>query len=143
MPPGQLNPDEIAELGIRRRRIRERYDLTIPQIDYQEGVAKREHGRNLSTLTKKYDRLRERLPWRYAARGVLHSGIYGRGLQEYATDRNMATTQLGERLQDQASGFALARQQALRLREMGLQDINELEAARIASVASMLQDSGF
>lgn len=139
---GELDPNQIAELNISRRRIRERFDLGNQQLDWQSQVATREHGRGLGDLAELYRRSREGVQYNAAARGISNSGIYARGLHELGSNLGRNVSNLQGRLQDSLQGFDLARQQLTTQRASGLSDIDEIESARIQAVAAALRAAG-
>jgi hypothetical protein len=138
----ELTPEQLADLNIRRRQIRERSNLGNAQQDYLFQSAHKEYGRNLNDIMYAYARAREKLPYSFARRGLLNSGIYAKNLAYQNQDVQKAVTDLSGRTQDQLQGYLLAKQQLGQVTTGGLQDIDELQTSRIATVAAALRQAG-
>lgn len=90
-------------------------------------------------LARQLSRSRQQLPGMYAQRGLLRSGIYGRGLGEFEEGRMMAESR-------QERGFNQRRQALMNAlgesdinRAMQLANIDLQEAQRRSAIAAMLQ----
>lgn len=90
-------------------------------------------------LARQLTRSRQELPAMYAGRGLLRSGIYGRGLGEFEQGRMMAEAR-------QERGFGSRRQDLMSAlsqfdinRAMALANIDLQEAQRRSAIAAMLQ----
>ena len=90
-------------------------------------------------LARQLTRSRQELPAMYAGRGLLRSGIYGRGLGEFEQGRMMAESRqergFGQRRQDLISALS----QFDINRAMQLANIDLQEAQRRSAIAAMLQ----
>jgi transposase len=90
-------------------------------------------------LARQLGRARQQLPGQYAQRGLLRSGIYGRGLGEFEEGRMMAESRqergFGQRRQDLISALS----QFDINRAMSLANIDLQEAQRRSAIAAMLQ----
>ncbi len=130
-----LTPDVMADLRIRRRQVNERYNLGTAQMDWQSRQAQLESGRAMRDITEGYGRARERVPYGYASRGLLNSGLYSRGLWDLGKQFANQVTDTQGRLQGTLEGFNLAKEQLARMRTGGLSDLDEMETARLAMQA--------
>lgn len=90
-------------------------------------------------LASQLRRARQQLPGQYAGRGLLRSGIYGRGLGEFEQGRMTAEARqergFGQRRQDLISALS----QFDINRAMALANIDLQEAQRRSAIAAMLQ----
>lgn len=85
LPPAEANAYENQ-----RRRARDTYEGTLAGITQQRGDAAAGNAWNVGELTRRWDKIRTRLPGQYIARGLQNSGIQKRGMGEYAVARNAA-----------------------------------------------------
>lgn len=139
---GELNAAEIADLGSRRRQIRERHDIGQAQNAFNQQVALREGGRGSASLVDQYNKAREQIPYSFAARGLSNSGLKARGIFDLNKAVGQQATDLQGRLQDQLQGLSLVGQQLTTVQNGGLRDIDEMEAGRISAVAAALRAAG-
>ena len=102
--------DEQASWRRQRRQSNEGFSQAIAGIDLQRTQAAQKYGSDKGKLTREFDDMRMRLPGGFAKRGMLNSGLYGRGLQDYGKARTQGFGDLDQALNQQ---FAqLAQQQA-------------------------------
>lgn len=101
-------------------------------LNVQQTQARRDLARQLT-------RARQQLPGMYAGRGLLRSGIYGRGLGEFEEGRMMAEARqerdFGQRRQDLMAALS----QFDTNRAIALANIDLQEAQRRSAIAAMLQ----
>jgi hypothetical protein len=134
-----MSPEEIASFQARRQGVRQRYAAQGARRMFDQGQAQMQFDRGMSRLNTGWDRRRESLPNDFLRRGMMNSGVYQRGLQNYAGDRqNDVADQITAFQQRQAEfGFQQAGQ------EMDLQsqldDIDMAERVRRAELASQLR----
>lgn len=139
----ELNPEEINYYATRRRQVTDTHNLGQAQNTYQQGAMGRDLERTTGDLAYQYGQMRDKAPWGYAARGLLNSGIYQKGLYDlqqsgYVRPLNNITSQY----QDQLGALQLASQQLGQVQSGALSDVDEAEKARIAAVAASLRGAG-
>lgn len=115
------------------------YQQNLAQNAAQMQSLNVEQTRAQRDLTRQLNRARQQLPGQYAGRGLLRSGIYGRGLGEFEENRLMAESRqegaFGQRRQDLISALS----QFDINRAMSLANIDLQEAQRRSAIAAMLQ----
>lgn len=139
MADALLNPEELSYFRTARRRVQDTYGLGAAQNAYEQGAASNAYARSLGDLTRQFDQVRSKLPWNYAGRGMLNSGLYQKGLADYGQDRLRSFGNLRGSYEDQMGGFNLAAQQLAAVKTAGASDIEEQEQSRVASIAAMLR----
>lgn len=139
MAESLLDAESLGHFRSARRRVQDTYDLGTAQNNYQRQVAGSQYGRSLGDLTRQFDQIRTKMPWGAARRGMLNSGLYQRQLGEYGADRVRAFSNLRGVYDDQLGGLNLADSQLSSVRTGALNDIEEQQRNRIASVAAMLR----
>jgi len=101
-------------------------------LNVQQMQARRDLARQLNSS-------RQQIPAQYAGRGLLRSGIYGRGLGEFEEGRMMAEARqerdFGQRRQDLMAALS----QFDTNRAIALANIDLQEAQRRSAIAAMLQ----
>lgn len=135
-----IDPESGTYFRTQRRRITDTYNLGQAQNLYQQSTAGNTLQRSLGDIAYNYNRMRQNMPWSYAARGVMNSGIWTKAVADAAESgytRPVANA-MGA-YQDQMQGLQLALQQMGQVRTSGLSDIEEAERARIAAVAASLR----
>ena len=114
---------------------RARNAAATSQLDLDQGLAVRR-------LERDFGRARQQLPGSYAGRGLLNSGFYKRGLQDFGTSQVDALSALendfGSRRNDLFG--QLSSLDANRLIQLADVDLNQ--ATRRSAIASVLQGVG-
>lgn len=115
------------------------YQQNIVQNAAQQQTLNLEQMQAQRDLARQLTRARQQLPGQYAGRGLLRSGIYGRGLGEFEEGRMMAESR-------QERGFGQRRMDLYNTlgqfdinRGMALANIDLQEAQRRSAIAAMLQ----
>lgn len=138
--PG-LSPEDINYFNTTRRRLNLNYQQGSAQNAFQRGNLQQNQTADLDSLTNRYNRMREQLPGGFAQRGLLNSGIYHQGLQNYAQDRQTAFDALNRQYGQALGGLTLAQQQLDQQNNGGLQDIESQEQARRQAIAAALRSA--
>lgn len=139
MTYSDISPAESTAYENRRRRARDTYEGGLAALESQRGDVMAKQGLDTAQFTRNWDQSRNRLPGGYARRGLLNSGIYKRGLEQYAQARQQASSQLGLRYQ------AMLNQMNQQQMAAGLQfnntmgDLYDQEAMRRAEIAAALK----
>lgn len=136
-PPG-LGPEDLAYFASAGNRINDTYGYGIAQNQYAQDVLGQTHGRNLEDLQRQYGIMRDKLPGGYAARGLLNSGIYASGLQQFGQLQQDALARLMLEFQQQQGGYGLERSQLEDVRSKALADIESQKAARLQAIAAAI-----
>lgn len=134
-----LPPVEANAYENQRRRARDTYQGGLAGIEQQRGDAQAANAFNQGQLATRWDKVRERLPGAYIRRGMQNSGVFRRGMKDYAQGR-----------QQSQQGLALQFQQMMnRLNQQGLAagiqfnntvgDTYDQEAIRRAQIAAALE----
>lgn len=139
MASSLLSPEDINYFSTGRRRVNDTYNLGQAQGVYQRDVAAGNFGRSQRNLLSQYSKMRDRLPYGYAKRGMLNSGIYQKGIADFAQQKNQAIGDLGAQYGEQMAGFDLAQRQLGGVRSSALMDLDEQEQSRIAATAAALR----
>lgn len=134
-----IDPAEQAGWDNRRRRATNQYQIGQAQSTFNRGQLTANRGIETGNLAKQYDRMRTRLPGSYAKRGMLNSGIYGQGLQDYGSDRVGAFGQLAQRYASQFGQLDLSDQAATTTYNDNIGDIYDQERIRRSQVAAAIR----
>lgn len=134
-----IDPVEQEAWDNRRRRATDAYQGQKATFAFQRGNIQQNEGLDTNSLTRRFDQMRRRLPGGYARRGLLNSGIYGRGLQEYGLDRQSAFTNLAAKYQQMLGQIGQDEQMAGINYNNAVGDINDAERVRRAQIAAALQ----
>ena len=136
-----LSPEDINYFDTARRRLGLNYQQGSAQNAYQQGVLGQQQASGLDALNNRYNQLRNQLPGGYAQRGLLNSGIYQQGLQQYAQNRQTDLNNVQQQYQQQLGGLQLGQQQLDQQNTGGLGDIEAQQAARRQAIAAALRSA--
>jgi len=134
-----MSPEEIAAYESRRAALRGQYAASQAQNTYNQGLARIGYTTGSRDLTRQFDQMRQRLPGGYAKRGLLNSGIYKQGLENYGVERANSFGDLQQRLQSALGQFTIDQQSSSANYGTGLAQIATEEAARRAALAAQLK----
>lgn len=135
-----LNPEDLNWFASSRRRVNDTYNLGLAQNNYQQSVLGNQFARSLGDTTRQFSRMREKMPWAAARRGLMNSGIWNKQLADFGVDKNAAIANLTGQMNDQKFGLQLAQNQLGQIRGSALLDLNDQEAARRAAIAAALRN---
>lgn len=138
-PRGQLNPEDYNYFLTKRRQINDTLGLGTAQTQYQRNTSRLGHNQRRQQLVQQFSRVGERLPGRFARRGLLNSGLYHKGVAEHLRDRDASLANLDQDFNQQLYGLDLADTQLEAVRRSALDDIEAQEAARRAAIAAMIR----
>lgn len=105
--PPTLSPQESAQFTTQRNNARRTYQGGLAANTYQQTLAGLKFKRGKQGLNTQWDRQRAALPGDYIQRGIFDSGIYQRGLKDYATDRSQAFGDLSLGYQGEVGGLKM------------------------------------
>lgn len=138
----ELSMDEVGFFGRNRRRVDNTWELGSAQNRFQKQAAGETYAQNLGSLTRQFTQMREKMPYGFARRGTMNSGLWGRALGEYATNRSTAFGNLATNYNRQQAGFRLTDEQLANVKSESHKDIDNQEAMRIATIAASLRAAG-
>lgn len=139
-PKNQLNPEDFNWFASSRRRVNDTFNLGQAQNQYQQSILGNQFARGLGDTTRQFARMREKMPWAAARRGLMNSGIWTKQLADFGVDKNAAVANLTGQFNDQKFGLQLAGQQLGQVRQSALLDLDDQEAARRAAIAAALRN---
>jgi hypothetical protein len=85
-----LAPSELQNFAQKQDDLNQTYGQQKAQTAYARGGLQQNQTANVANLSRQYDQQRAQLPGAYAHRGLLNSGIYAQGLQNYGIARTDA-----------------------------------------------------
>lgn len=130
-----LTPEEGNFFRTKKRQVTDTYNLGEAQLKFQKDTAGQQFGRAKTDLARKFDQMRDKMPWGHAKRGTMNSGLWGLDLGQYGKERGSAQSNLGATYQEQLGAMNLAGQQMAAVKAGGLLDLDEAEQARLAMAA--------
>lgn len=137
----------------KRALINQQYGIGQADVNWQTKNITTQHGDAVRALTQQYaaqrrglQSQRQALPGQYVGRGLLHSGIYRQGVQDWKHSMRDFTNQKHNAFGQLANQFAVQRHglqsdnanQALS-RDQGLNDVDLAEAQSRAAIAQQLK----
>lgn len=137
-----MTPEEIAAFQNQRAGIRNRYGRTLSRNAYARGSNEQTFQRQMQQFNTAWDRSREKVPSQFAARGMLESGLYQRGLQDYAVSRQQNLADQIAAFQQRQADIEFADADAGFDMNDALSSIDMQEAARRAALAAQLRAMG-
>lgn len=135
-----IDPESGNYFRTQRRRITDTYNMGSAQNLYQQATAGNTLQRSIGDIAYNYNQMRQKMPWSFAARGLMNSGVWQKAVSDAATGgyiRPVANATAA--YQDQLQGLQLALQQLGQTTTSSLSDIDQAEQARIAAVAASLR----
>jgi hypothetical protein len=136
-----FSPMEAAAFEQQRQAVDYGYSQNITNIAARQSMLDLQRSEEERSLFEGLRRQRQQLPGAYAGRGLLRSGIYGRGLADFETNRLRAGQRLERSYLQQGQQLARELSSADINRAMALADIELQEAQRRSAISAMLQGS--
>jgi hypothetical protein len=109
------------------------------QLDFAKRQQQNQYAFDQGQLASKWDAMRQKLPGEYAGRGLLNSGIYMQGLQDYGRQRGYDFDQLDFSNNAAKNQFGEQAHQYDTTRSNALQQINDTRTAERDSIKSQLR----
>lgn len=134
-----LSPMEYAAFEQQRQAVDYGYAQNIANFAARQSALDLQRSEEERSLFQGLRRQRQQLPGQYSQRGLLRSGIYGRGLADFETNRLRAGQRLERSYLTQGQQLARELSSADINRAMSLADIELQEAQRRSAIAAMLQ----
>lgn len=135
----QIGATELAQIQAQRDQLRNNYAQQLAQLNYQQSVSDQNYGASKTNLMRQFDQMREKLPYGYNARGLMNSGVYSQGLQDYGDQRVRSLGDFEMRRQQQQGDFGLRRNQMESGLSSGLGSLDQLEKSRRAQLAAQIK----
>ena len=132
--PLSLSAPAQLQFAQQRSGINEGYMQSLAQLENQRAGTTAGYDRQNRDLMFQLGQLRNRLPYGYNARGLLGSGIYGQGLQDYTLMNQRQRGDLAENKATALSQFSLQAQQLERQRTLALAQIEQMRLAMMGQL---------
>lgn len=131
-----LHIPSAAETGFQQQRqaTNEQYRTNLAGNAYQRSGVAQDYANRFRDMTTQFTKQREQLPYGYNARGLLGSGIWRQGLQDFSQQRLRASGDLRLQKSQQLGAFDLVRQQIESQRAQALAAIEAQRQALIGSI---------
>lgn len=123
-----------AQFGQQRQSVGEQYQTALAGNDYNRSGVQQDYVRQFRDMADSYNKQREQMPYGANARGLLGSGIYRQGLQDYAQQRTRAYGDLNTAQTQQLGGFDLVRKQIESQRAQALASIEAQRQALMGQI---------
>lgn len=137
--PASPSASEIADWQNQRAQLANTFAGANAQYRAAQASTDQAYNAAQGDLTTKYARMREALPEPYAKRGVLNSGIYQEGLQNYAHDRAADAYKLASQYVAQSGQNSATAAQQYGNYVTGSEALQRSEFARRADLAASLR----
>lgn len=135
----QIGASDLAAYAGQRSSLQDAYKQGLARLDYQQGAADQNYATGRGNLVRQYDQMRQKLPYRYNARGLMNSGVYQQGLQDYGDARLRSLNEYQQRYQQQQGDYALQKNQVNSSYRTGMSNVDQLEKARRAQLAAQIK----
>jgi hypothetical protein len=138
-PALELDYGTQAALAAARSKASNTYGQARATNDYQRSSLDARFNQNQAQMGLQWDRQRGKLPGGYARRGLLNSGVYHQGLQDYAVNRGNAYNQALQQYGEQAGAIGLQGQSTEQTYADAMATIAAQEQMARSQVASTLR----
>lgn len=137
--PTQPGAVEIAGWNNRRNAARERYSQALANNQFQQAELGRNYQTNQANQQRAQGNARSTFGDSYAGRGLMNSGIYGRGLRNFYMDMAEQQRALTDQYQSALGGLNLGalNQEGTLASELGAIDAEQM--ARTADLAAQIR----
>lgn len=139
IPAQHLTGAQLANYAAQENQVNNQYGTALADYQFSRGNENQAFAANQGNLAEQYARMREAVPNQAIGRGLLNSGIYGGQLQDVASQRVKALSQLLQSHQQQLGGLDLNRSQAEKTR---LQQLATIAAQRAAAQQALALQYG-
>ena len=131
-----------ADYEARRRGYTQQYGATGAMNAYANFLAQQRGTRERRGITEQYDKAQPQLVAGYSRRGMVgpnvRSGLFARGLQDFAKQRARTYSEFDQGQQEQQRGYELGEAQRLEAFRNQLADMESEKANTIAEAARQL-----
>lgn len=136
---GELTSDDYNYFQTQGRQITQQYNLGKGQNAYERSVARSNYLRQKANADTAWKSRFGEFQSPYVERGLLNSGLYRRGYDQFRTARNMELGDLLATYQNKTGALGLADQQLHSVYTSAWDDLASAGAARRATVAEELR----
>lgn len=130
---------DLAQFQSQRDQLKMGYQQNLAKLDFSQGNADQDYATARGNLVRQFDQMREKLPYSYNARGLMNSGVYSQGLQDYGDQRLRSFGEFEQKRQQQQAGYGLQKQQFADSYRGGMAQVDQLEKARRAQIAAQIK----
>lgn len=134
-----MSAEELSAFNSRRGSARNAYSQYLAQSTFNRGLNEQDYGQGYQRASDSFTRQRQSLPDQYLRRGILNSGQYGQGLNQYAQQRQQGLGDLTQAYQRNMAQYNLNDQNQASNMNNALSQIDQEEAARRADIAAQLK----
>jgi hypothetical protein len=131
-----------ADYEARRRGYTQQYGATGAMNAYANFLSQQRGTRDRRGITEQYDRAQPQIVAGYSRRGMVgpnvRSGLFARGLQDFAKQRARTFSEFDQGQQEQQRGYQLGEAQRLEAFKNQLADMESEKAQTIADAARQL-----
>jgi hypothetical protein len=131
-----------ADYEARRRGYTQQYGATGAMNAYANFLSQQRGTRERRGITEQYDRAQPQIVAGYSRRGMVgpnvRSGLFARGLQDFAKQRARTYSEFDQGQQEQQRGYQLGEAQRLEAFKNQLADMESEKAQTIADAARQL-----
>lgn len=135
----QVSAVDLANIENARNMANLQRSQGLANVGYQQGNAVQNYGMQRDNLVRQFDQMREKLPYAYNSRGLMNSGVYQQGLQDYAGNRMRGLTQFDTQHQQNMAGFGLQKQNLEGSWKTAMDNASRAEAARRQQTAASIK----
>lgn len=132
-----MTPEETHYYLSKRNQLNESYGLGAAQNNYQAGTVRNAYTRQLGDYARQYDKVREKIPYGFARRGMMNSGLYQKALTDYNTERNAGYANMQGAFNDQIGAYDLALGQMGQVKQSSLTEVDAQQ--KLAETAALLR----
>lgn len=136
----ELSPWEIVGYDTRRDALRNQYQSALAQFTYDRSMLGAQELIDFDDLGWQWNQRRDRLPGAFNRRGLLNSGIYNQGLQDYGHERQSAYDKLRFNYEKTRGQISIDEQKALGGYNTGMATVDAEQSARRQQLASQLRE---
>lgn len=136
---GDLSADDYNYFQQQRRNITNQYNLGKFQNRYERQQAGLNYNRQKRNLTQAWASRVPEFQQPYTERGLLNSGLYRQGYDQFRTARNMEIGDLTRAYDERMGALNLADWQLFDIYKWGQNDVSSAIAARRSTIAEELR----
>lgn len=133
------SPEEQDQWANQRSRINLNYGQANATNAFQRSNTLANKAADYGSLKKQFVAQRQQIPGQFIGRGLLNSGLYAQGLQDYASNRTQGFGDLARKYQQMLGGLDLQHQQGAQSQYADLADVGAQERQRRAELAAQIR----
>lgn len=135
----QVSAVDLANIENARNLAKLQQSQGLAGVDYQQGNAVQNYQMGRDNMVRQFDQMRQNLPYQYNSRGLMNSGVYTQGLQNYADNRLRSLNQFDTQHQQALAGFGLQKQNIAGSYKTAMDNAARAEAARRQQTAAQIK----